>query len=145
MRIGLSYDLKDELILNKTCPDDALEEYDSAETVEFIAEALKIDGDSVVMLGGGREFINNILREKVDIVFNIAEGRGNYRSREAQIPSILEMLEIPYSGSDPLCLATCLDKALTKKLVQVAGFEWGSGFYINPVAPEEVSRNLGKV
>lgn len=28
------------------------------------------------------------------------------------------------------------------KLVTVAGFEWGSGFYINPVAPEEVSRNL---
>jgi len=31
------------------------------------------------------------------------------------------------------------------KLVQVAGFEWGSGFYINPVAPEEVSRNLMNV
>lgn len=28
------------------------------------------------------------------------------------------------------------------KLVTVAGFEWGSGFYINPVAPEEVSKNL---
>lgn len=28
------------------------------------------------------------------------------------------------------------------KLVQVAGFEWGSGFYINPVAPEEASKNL---
>ncbi len=30
------------------------------------------------------------------------------------------------------------------KLVQVAGFEWGSGFYINPVAPEEVAKNLSK-
>ncbi len=28
------------------------------------------------------------------------------------------------------------------KLVTVAGFEWGSGFYINPVAPEEASKNL---
>ena len=31
------------------------------------------------------------------------------------------------------------------KLVTVAGFEWGSGFYINPVAPEEVSKNLQKI
>ena len=28
------------------------------------------------------------------------------------------------------------------KLTQVAGFEWGSGFYINPVAPEESARAL---
>ena len=31
------------------------------------------------------------------------------------------------------------------KLVPVAGFEWGSGFYINPVAPEEVSKHLIRV
>ena len=30
------------------------------------------------------------------------------------------------------------------KLVQVAGFEWGSGFYINPVTPEEAAKNLSK-
>jgi D-alanine-D-alanine ligase len=57
----------------------------------------------------------------VDFVFNIAEGRGAYRSREAQVPSILEMLDIPYSGSDPQCLAICLDKPLTKKLVASEG------------------------
>jgi UDPglucose--hexose-1-phosphate uridylyltransferase len=28
------------------------------------------------------------------------------------------------------------------KLVNVAGFEWGSGFYVNPVPPEEAARNL---
>jgi len=73
------------------------------------------------MLGGGKEFLENILREKVDFVFNIAEGRGTYRSREAQVPSILEMLDIPYSGSDPQCLTICLDKPLTKKLVASVG------------------------
>jgi D-alanine-D-alanine ligase len=63
----------------------------------------------------------NIQKEKVDLVFNIAEGLGNYRSREAQVPGILEMLDIPYTGSDPQCLAICLDKPLTKKLVAAAG------------------------
>jgi len=35
------------------------------------------------------------------------------------VPSVLEILDIPYSGSDPQCLAICLDKPLTKKLVAV--------------------------
>jgi D-alanine-D-alanine ligase len=121
MQIGLSYDLKEDLEQVRAGVEDVLEEYDSRETVELIATSLEAIGHSVVMLGGGREFMNNILRQKVDLVFNIAEGRGNYRSREAQVPSILEMLGIPYTGSDPLCLATCLDKPLAKRLVSLEG------------------------
>ncbi len=117
MKIGLSYDLKEAMPIEQAGCDDAFEEYDSLETVELIAASLEAEGYAVVMLGGGRQFLTNILQEKVDFVFNIAEGRGNYRSREAQVPSILEMLDIPYSGSDPQCLAICLDKPLTKKLL----------------------------
>ncbi len=122
MRIGLTYDLKSAVPLTpEGHPEDALEEYDSAETIEGIAEALQKEGHTVVRLGGGREFLENILRERVDFIFNISEGRGNYRSREAQVPSILEMLDIPYTGADPQCLAVCLDKPLTKKLVLMEG------------------------
>jgi len=121
MKIGLAYDLKESVTLESSSPEDALEEYDSAATVELIARSLGSHGHSVVMLGGGREFLHNIVSEPVDFVFNIAEGRGNYRSREAQVPSVLEMLGIPYSGSDPQCLAICLDKPLTKTLVAAAG------------------------
>jgi D-alanine-D-alanine ligase len=121
MRIGLSYDLKESIAPHQASCDDAFEEYDSSETVELIATSLEAEGHTVTMLGGGREFLGKILREKVDFVFNIAEGRGTYRSREAQVPSTLEMLDIPYSGSDPQCLATCLDKPLTKKLVALEG------------------------
>jgi len=121
MKIGLAYDLKESVTLESGSPEDALEEYDSAATVELIARSLESHGDSVVMLGGGREFLHNIVNEPVDFVFNISEGRGNYRSREAQVPSVLEMLGIPYSGSDPQCLSICLDKPLTKTLVAAAG------------------------
>ena len=51
-----------------------------------------------------------------DIVFNVSEG-ANGSSREAQIPAMLDMLQIPYTGSDPLTLATCLDKARTKEIL----------------------------
>jgi D-alanine-D-alanine ligase len=121
MRIGFSYDLKEAVGLKQAELEDALEEYDCAETINLISSALETLGHSVVKLGGGREFLSNILRENVDIVFNIAEGHGTYRSREAQVPSVLEMLGIPYTGSEPQCLAICLDKPLTKKLAESAG------------------------
>ncbi len=131
MRIGLSYDLKEAIPLEQDNPDDALEEYDSSETVGLISEALEARGHYVVRLGGGSMFLVNIRHQDVDIVFNIAEGRGNYRSREAQVPSILEMLNIPYTGSDPQCLAICLDKPLTKKLVAADGISTPKWLEIN--------------
>ena len=89
--------------------------------MDALKKAIEAKGHSVVKLGGGRQFLNNILNEKVDFVFNISEGLGSYRSREAQVPSVLEMLNIPYSGADPQCLAVCLDKELTKKIVAMEG------------------------
>jgi len=121
MRVGLAYDLKQSVTLKNTAPDDALEEYDSPSTIEYIRQAIESGGHTTVKLGGGTEFLANILREQVDFVFNISEGRGTYRSREAQVPAVLEMLGIPYSGSDPLCLALSLDKPLTKKLAALEG------------------------
>ncbi len=122
MKIGLSYDLKEAAAVSSTHQtEDALEEYDSLETVEALEAAIQSQGHTTVRLGGGRGFLTIVLQEKVDLVFNIAEGLGNYRSREAQIPSVLEMLDIPYSGSDPATLALSLDKPLTNKIIALGG------------------------
>jgi D-alanine-D-alanine ligase len=121
MKIGLSYDLKVAFSQAHSGPEDALEEYDSEETVDALQKAIEAKGHTVIKLGGGRQFLDNVLSRKVDFVFNISEGLGSYRSREAQVPSVLEMLNIPYSGADPQCLAVCLDKNLTKKLVALEG------------------------
>ena len=96
MKIGLAYDLKQEIEVGQNFPEDALEEYDSLEVVNAIAAALRSLGHDTTKLGGGRKFLTRIIRSEVDFVFNIAEGRGNYRSREAQTPAVLEMLHIPH-------------------------------------------------
>jgi D-alanine-D-alanine ligase len=121
MRIGLAYDLKDDIEAGLDIPEDALEEYDSIKVVRAIARSLRALGHTTVYLGGGRKFLGNILKARVDFVFNIAEGRGSLRSREAQVPAVLEMLNIPYTGSDPLTLAITLDKPLAKQIVSSAG------------------------
>jgi D-alanine-D-alanine ligase len=53
-------------------------------------------------------------------VFNIAEGFKG-RSRESQVPALLELLDIPYTGSDPAALSVSLDKALAKRMVRTHG------------------------
>ncbi len=121
MIIGLTFDLKQSVRAGKSEPEDALEEYDSPETIDALAAVCAARGHDIVKLGGGRVFLDNVQRHKVDFVFNIAEGLGNFRSREAQVPGVLEMLDIPYSGSDPTTLAISLDKALAKKLAALAG------------------------
>jgi D-alanine-D-alanine ligase len=143
MRIGLSYDLKGA-VAGHLAVEDALEEYDSPETVAMISAALESSGHTVVRLGGGTHFLDNIRRENVDIVFNIAEGRGTYRSREAQVPAILEMLDIPYTGSDPLTLAVCLDKPLTKRLVAAEGVST-PGWLVVTSEPELYETPWGKL
>jgi D-alanine-D-alanine ligase len=121
MKIGITYDLKSDAPLAADLPDDYQEEFDSPATVEAIASVLRALGHDVVKLGDGRPMLEAILRDPPDFVFNFAEGQGVGRSREARVPALLEMLGIPYTGSDPLTLAATLDKDCAKRLVQSAG------------------------
>ncbi len=120
MRIGIAFDLKEDYNKSWDLPEDIYEEFDVEETISAIENVLKGLGHEVVKLYGGKKFLENILKEKVDIVFNIAEGFGT-RSREAHIPSILEFLGIPFTGSDPLTLALTLDKTMTKRVALSEG------------------------
>jgi D-alanine-D-alanine ligase len=118
LRIGISFDLAPtDPDLRQEGPDDRFEEFDKPETVEAIAEVIRGDGHEVTLLGDGREFLTRVLADPPDFVFNIAEGEGVGRCREARVPAVLEMLGIPYSGSDPLTLAACLDKTVTKQIL----------------------------
>jgi D-alanine-D-alanine ligase len=121
MRIGITYDLKTDFSTGVDLPDDALEEFDSPETIEAIASVLRHDGHEVVFLGDGEPLLRRLLADRPDLVFNIAEGHGISRTREARVPAVLEMLGIPYTGSDPLTLAATLDKDCARRLVRSHG------------------------
>jgi D-alanine-D-alanine ligase len=129
MKIGIAFDLKISSSVPSNSLNDEAEEYDPPETIEALASELERLGHRVVQLGGGRQFLENILRCDVDLVFNISEGRGHFRSREAQVPGVLEMLGLPYVGSDPLTLALCLDKP-SAKIIALAGGVPTPGFQV---------------
>jgi D-alanine-D-alanine ligase len=121
MRIGITCDLKTDHPSAPDLPDDFQEEFDSPETLEAIAAVLRGLGHTVELLGDGRPMLERLLNEPPEFVFNFAEGHGIGRSREARVPAVLEMLDIPYTGSDPLALAVTLDKDCARRLVQSHG------------------------
>lgn len=132
MRIGITYDLKSELPVAAELPDDHQEEFDSPHTIDAIAATLRNLGHEPMLLGDGPDLLRRLLEEPPDFVFNFAEGQGVGRSREARVPAVLEMLDIPYSGSDPLTMAVTLDKDCAKRLLHGSGVATPSGIIVEP-------------
>src|SRR5215208_873976 len=127
MHIGIAFDLKADLPDAADLPDDWQEEFDSPVTVNAIAAALRAKGHTVTELGDGRGLVEKLLTDPPDLVFNIADGEGGGRSREARVPAVCEMLGVPYTGSDPGTLAVALDKDWARSLAASAGVQvpWG--------------------
>jgi D-alanine-D-alanine ligase len=140
MKIGITYDLKSEALVPLGQPDDFQEEFDSPVTIEAIAAVLRGLDHEVVKLGDGRELLERLLADPPDFVFNIAEGQGIGRSREARVPAVLEMLGIPYTGSDPLTLAATLDKSWARRLAEAAGAQVPKGILISSESDLEFLR-----
>jgi D-alanine-D-alanine ligase len=116
LKVGITYNLKKDFSQRENQPIDFLEEFDAEETIDAIQDVLESEGHEVIKLGGDTGLIDRLRQAPVDIVFNIAEGLEG-RNREAHIPALLEFLNIPYTGSDPLTLSLTLDKAMAKKVV----------------------------
>jgi D-alanine-D-alanine ligase len=121
MRIGLLYDTFDRYPWRADDPPDADAEYEPEATVDTLAAAVEHLGHTPVRIGTAAD-LREALHEglTLDAAINITEG-AHSRNREAYVPILLEMAEIPCLGSDALTLSVTLDKAWTKDLVAAAG------------------------
>ena len=90
-------------------------EWDAPETIDAIASALQERGD-VVMIEANEEAPEALRDEAPEIVYNVAEGLFGV-SRESYIPAICEFLQLPFTGSDALTLAMCLEKSRAKEIL----------------------------
>ncbi|MFA5204846.1 MAG: D-alanine--D-alanine ligase [Lentisphaeria bacterium] len=143
MRIGITCDLrKDYLALGFTA--EQVAEFDSEETLQAIVRALGALGHEPDVIGHARELCRRLVAgERWDLVFNICEGLHG-RSREAQVPAILDVYDIPYTFSDPLTSAVTLDKAAAKRLVQACGLRTAAFRVVaSPEEAEALARDGG--
>ncbi|GAH50711.1 unnamed protein product, partial [marine sediment metagenome] len=70
---------------------------------------------------------------KIDFVFNLCdEGYCNDATKELHVPALLDILGIPYTGSEPQCIAHCYDKSLIRGIAGEMGIPIPEAFFIKP-------------
>lgn len=98
------------------------------QTINKIRDAIKAGGYQVKTFEGDKniirrleEFMPSVISgERPGLVFNLSYGIQG-RARYTHIPSILEMLGVPYVGSGPQTHAIALDKVVTKIILKEKG------------------------
>lgn len=119
MRIALIHNLKPPR-KDPHLPADYYSECDSPKTVQAIRDALERGGHTVLPVEADRNLPVWLARNPADLAFNISEGFEG-EGREARVPALLELLEIPCTGSGVLSLALALDKARSKQIFRQTG------------------------
>ncbi len=135
MRIGIAFDLVPTEPHDG--PDDLYEDFDTADTVEMLGSVLAADGHEVVALGDGPELVKALVGDPVDLVWNMARGVGQSRARESRVPGALELLGIPYVGSDPVAVGLACDKLMAKRIVSAEHIPVPFGAFFPPETPDE--------
>lgn len=138
MKIALTCNLKKK---DTTKPEDYFSEWDSQETINAIALALRSRGHTVEAIDVEYPSLFSYFRKNsVDMVFNIAEGKYG-KFRESEVPAVLDYLNIPYTGSDTFSLALALNKALTKRILKAENIPTPD-FQVFSKGDEELSPEL---
>ena len=84
-----------------------------------VAEGLRKKGYSIVEIDADVSLAEKIKSEKIEVAFIALHGRYG---EDGAVQGLLEVMKIPYTGSGVLSSALCIDKILTKRLVQDRGF-----------------------
>ena len=125
---------------NKTDPlkPSAIFDDDDLYTIDRLkAELGELKGYQFKYLNNHDSLISDIVKlkekDKVNFVFNLCdEGYDNEALKELHIPSLLEVINLPYTGSGPQCLAFCYDKSLVRGIAREMGIPVPEAFFIKP-------------
>jgi D-alanine-D-alanine ligase len=112
-------------------------DYDDPQTIDAMQSHLSDCGFSVLPIEADENAYAQLRENRgtIDIAFNYSEGL-NGLDRECHIPAILEMLQIPYTGSPPLTQALVLNKGLTKDVLRSHGL---------PVVPHRIYHEKAEI
>jgi D-alanine-D-alanine ligase len=109
---------------------------DDLQTISKLKMALgELEEFKFTYLNNHNTLIQDLLKlqGKVDFALNLCdEGFHNDALKELHVPAVLEMLKIPYSGSNPQCLAYCYDKSLIRGVAAEMGVPVADAFLIKP-------------
>jgi len=119
MKVLVLFDVASPAAPDETFSPESLKEQDKS-TEADVLECLKRLGHEVETLAvfdKVTDIIEKITAYQPDIVFNLSESFYNNRAHEANIPALLDLMKVKYTGSGPGALQLCKDKALAKKVL----------------------------
>lgn len=122
MRIAVLANLKKDVPFDTEHPPDHdyWDDLDDPRTVRAVVRALRRKGHEVRYIAPRLSIIRRLVTYQPDICFNFCEGHFGV-SREAQIPAILDMLRLPYTGSGVLGMSLSHNKFMAKKVFRWVG------------------------
>jgi len=94
---------------------------DQVEAVQDALEKLDLEYQGFPLKDDVESLVRALKLYKPDVVINLCEGAFGDSQLEMNVPSILELLGIPYTGSPPLALGLCQNKGLTKDVLKAKG------------------------
>ncbi|MDD2778543.1 MAG: GNAT family N-acetyltransferase [Methanocellales archaeon] len=121
MNIGILYNLVEEGKLQRGVPTDIVAENEVLDAVSAVKASLEHAGHEVLLLRVSSELLGELNELDLDVIFNLAEGLGGDTLAESKIAALLELLKIPYTGSNSRTLAICHDKFITKNILVSQG------------------------
>jgi D-alanine-D-alanine ligase len=91
--------------------------------VDAVAAELASEGNEIVRIAAtpDAKWIDKLRRARVDLVFNLCESIDGVASLEPPVVSVLELLNLPYSGSSSWTTALCLRKHVVNATLERAG------------------------
>jgi D-alanine-D-alanine ligase len=94
---------------------------EQAEAVEKALEKLGFEYQMLPLEINFELLVRALKDHKFDVVINLCEGAFGDSHQEMNVPSLLELLGIPYTGSPPLALGISQNKGLTKEILKANG------------------------
>jgi D-alanine-D-alanine ligase len=130
VKVLVLFDVDRRLEPDETFSMRALRKEEQKPTEADVITALRSLGHDVEMLPVFDQV--EVMMERVrafapDVVFNLCESFFLERAHEPNVPALLELMKVRYTGAGPDALLLCKDKALAKKVlafhkIRVAGF-----------------------
>ena len=145
MRIAIVYNARPEDIDRDDPKLEQFIEGDEWKTVEAVGKAIVANGHEVSYIKVDSDLYKNlsINKDKIDLIFNMSEGVPHLADREAQLPMLAEILQIPHTGPGPLSSALILNKYRAKQIWRSAGVATASSQLIAKTdTPIEVGMNF---
>ena len=120
MKVLVLFDLARTASAGETFPPEKLkQEEDKPTEADVLASLVKLGHavEALPVFNDVPEIVEKVKAFGPDVVFNLSESFHAKRAQEPNIPALLDLMSVRYTGAKPDGLMLCKDKALAKKVL----------------------------